>query len=120
MFAGVTGKSVYESDSIIKQSIENIVKKEEKIISDYKNLREFQKVANPTFISDLDKLLEERKIFLTYKIDSKEDQCKSLLKLLEYINTLDAKDKQLQSDILLDKINSIENETQPFKMVLLK
>ena len=30
MFAGVSGKSVYESDSIIKQSIENIVKKEKK------------------------------------------------------------------------------------------
>ena len=119
MFVGVGGKSVYESDLIIKQSIENIVKKEQKIMNDYENLRNFRKIANPTFISDLDKLLEERKIFLTYKIDSKEDQCKSLLTLLEHINTLDAKDKQLQSDILLNKINEIESEMQPFKMVLL-
>ena len=58
-------------------------------------------------------------MFLTYKIDSKEDQCKSLLKLLEYINTLDAKDKQLQSEMLLNKISEVENEMQPFKMVLL-
>ena len=78
MFTGDSANDVYNSDSIIKQSIENIVKKEQKIISDYNNLRNFKKVANPTFISDLDKLLEERKIFLTYKIDSKEDQCKSL------------------------------------------
>jgi len=119
MFAGVSGKSVYESDSIIKQSIENIVKKEEKIRKDYENLRNFRKVANPTFISDLDKLLEEKKMYLTYKIDSKEDQCKSLLKLLEYINTLDAKDKQLQSEMLLNKISEVENEMQPIKMVLL-
>ena len=118
MFTRDSANDVYNSDSIIKQSIENIVKKEQKIISDYNNLRNFKKVANPTFISDLDKLLEERKIFLTYKIDSKEDQCKSLLKLLEYINTLDTKDKQLQSDILLDKINEVENEIQPFKMAL--
>ena len=118
MFTGDSANDVYNSDSIIKQSIENIVKKEQKIISDYNNLRNFKKVANPTFISDLDKLLEERKIFLTYKIDSKENQCKSLLKLLEYINTLDTKDKQLQSDILLDKINELESEIQPFKMAL--
>ena len=82
MFAGVSGKSVYESDSIIKQSIENIVKKEEKIRKDYENLRNFRKVANPSFISDLDKLLEERKMFLTYKIDSKEDQCQVTFKII--------------------------------------
>lgn len=119
MFAGVTGKSVYESDSIIKQSIENIVKKERKIISDYENLTNFRKVANPTFIPDLDKLLEERKMFLTYKLQSKQDQCNALLKLLEYINTLEAKDKQLQSEMLLNKISELENEMQPFKMVIL-
>jgi len=119
MFAGVSGKSVYESDSIIKQSIENIVKKEEKIRKDYENLRNFRKVANPSFISDLDKLLEERKMFFTFKLESKENQCHAFLKLLEYINTLDAKDKQLQSEILLNKISEVENEMQPFKMVLL-
>lgn len=119
MFAGVSGKSVYESDSIIKQSIENIVKKEEKIRKDYENLRNFRKVANPTFISDLDKLLEERKIFLTFKLESKENQCHAFLKLLEYINTLDEKDKQLQSEMLLNKISEVENAMQPFKMVLL-
>ena len=119
MFAGVTGISVFKSDSIIKQSIENIVKKEKKIIKDYENLRNFKKEANPTFISDLDKLLEERKLYLTYKILSKEDQCHAFLKLLEYINTLDEKDKQLQSEMLLNKISEVENEMQPFKMVLL-
>lgn len=119
MFTGVSAKKVYESDSIIKQSIENIVKKEKKIIKDYENLRNFRKEANPIFIPDLDKLMEERKIFLTYKLQSKEEQCNSLLKLLEYINTLDAKDKELQSEILLNKINEVENEMQPFKMVLL-
>ena len=119
MFAGISAKNVYESDSIIKQSIENIVKKEKKIIKDYENLRNFRKVANPSFIPDLDKLMEERNIFLTYKLQSKEDQCNSLLKLLEYINTLDAKDKELQSEILLNKINEIESEMEPFKMVLL-
>lgn len=119
MFSGVSAKSVYESDSTIKKSIENIVEKEKKIIRDYENLTNFRKVANPNFISDLDKLLEERKIFLTYKLESKQEQCNALLKLLEYINTLDAKDKQLQSDLLLNKISEVENEMQPFKMVLI-
>ena len=118
MFAGVSGKSVYESDLIIKQSIENIEKKEEKIRKDYENLTNFRKEANQTFISDLDKLLKERKKFLTYKIDSKKDQRKSLLKLLEHINSLHVIDKQLQSEMILDKIREIENKMQPFKMVL--
>ena len=52
-------------------------------------------------------------------MQSKEEQCNSLLKLLEYINTLDAKDKELQSEILLNKMNEIENEMIPFKIVKL-
>jgi len=118
MFSGFTAKDVATSDSIIKQSIENIVKKEQKIINAYKNLKEFRKVANPTFIDDLDKLLEERKIYLTFKMQSKQDQCSAFLKLLEYINTLEEKDKEIQNDIILNKINSLESEMEPYKLVL--
>lgn len=119
MNAGINAKNVYESDSIVKKSIENIIKKEKKIINDYENLINFRKVANPVLITDLDKLLEERKIFLTYKLQSKQQQCDSLLKLLEYINTLDEKDKQLHSELLINKIDEVENEIIPLKMVLL-
>ena len=109
-YVGEIAQNVYDSDKVIKETIENIVEKEKKIMKDYANLKDFRNNAPKEFIDDLDKLLEERKLFLNYKLQSKEKQVESLIKLLEYINTLDKKFKQYDSDKLLSKIETLENE----------
>ena len=39
----------------------------------------------------LENELEKRRLYLAYKMQSKQDQCNALIKLLEYINVLDEK-----------------------------
>ena len=78
--SGAIAKDVNDSDKVIKETLENIVEKEKKIIRDYQNLKNFRENAPIEFLDDLDKLLEERKMFLNYKLQSKEKQieyCKS-------------------------------------------
>ena len=112
---GETAKVVANSDKTIKETIENIVAKEQKIIKDYINLKNFRTNAPPEFNNELDKLLEERRLFLAYKMQSKQDQCNALLKLLEYINVLDSKNKEMESQQLLDKIQTLEKEVGMFQ-----
>tara|TARA_B100000902_G_C27285753_1_gene904336 strand:- start:1666 stop:2028 length:363 start_codon:yes stop_codon:yes gene_type:complete len=108
--SGEIAKNVHDGDKIIKETLENIVEKEKKIMKDYENLKNFRKTASVEFLEDLDTLLEERKLFLNYKIQSKEKQVESLMKLLEYINILDKKNKQYESDKLLTKVKYLEDE----------
>ena len=54
---GEIAKNVYESDKIIKETIENIIEKEKKIMSDYENLKNFKNSAPKEFTQDLDNLL---------------------------------------------------------------
>ena len=108
-YIGEIAQNVHNNDKVIKETLENIVEKEKKIMKDYANLKNFRNHAPKDFVNDLDNLLEERKIFLNYKLQSKEKQLESLIKLLEYINTLDKKFKQYDSDKLLLKIETLEN-----------
>lgn len=114
---GEIAKNVYHGDKIIKETIENIIEKEKKIIRDYENLKNFKNNAPKEFTQDLDNLLEERKLFLNYKLESKEKQVESLMKLLEYINVLDKKFKQFESDKLLSKIKILENEIMQIRKI---
>ena len=116
---GDVAYDITNQDNIIKESIQNIVAKETKIMRDYVNLKTFRKSAPPVFFDELDKLLEERRIYLAYKMQSKQDQCSALIKLIEYINTLEAKDKKMQSESLLNKIKFLESEIFPYKELLL-
>ena len=70
--SGTIAKDVNDSDKVIKETLENIIEKEKKIIKDYQNLKNFRENAPIEFLDDLDKLLEERKMFLNYKLQSKE------------------------------------------------
>ena len=51
-----------ESDSIIKKSIQNVIEKEQELLIDYQNLKNLYKSDNVDNITDLEKLLEERKL----------------------------------------------------------
>tara|TARA_B110001452_G_C15238025_1_gene428672 strand:- start:2485 stop:2850 length:366 start_codon:yes stop_codon:yes gene_type:complete len=109
------GESIAKRDLIIKKTIQHIIEKEQKILEQYKRLNSFKPHCSKSMKNKLDTLLEERRLFLAYKMQSKEQQCKALFKLLEYLNTLESKDKKLQSQIILAKIKHIEVELKPLR-----
>ena len=55
---GEIAKNVDFNDKIIKETLENIVEKEKKIMRDYENLKNFRLNAPSEFLGDLYKLLE--------------------------------------------------------------
>lgn len=117
---GFFGKTIAKNDEIIKQSLKNVLEKEDKIIKNYKSLTEFRgsfpsEVQN--FLGEFDKEIEKRKLYLQYKIQSKEKQIESLYKVLEYINYLDEKDKNFQSQLILNKIKNIEESMLQYKRI---
>ena len=105
-------------DNIIKETIENIMEKEDKIKQNFMLLKKFKSQASPSFHEQIDKDLRSHGMFLAYKLLSKEKQCDALFKLLEHINTLDVYDKKLQSNKLLEKINQIEKEIESYRELL--
>jgi hypothetical protein len=111
-------------DEIIKKTMQNIVEKENKILRDFQEMKRVRPFIPKSMKTEFEKHLEERKMFLSFKLQSHQDQCKSLYKLLEYVNALEMKDNQLfhqrkaDSDELLDKISCIEEEMQPLAIVI--
>lgn len=117
---GHIGKNVAQNDKIIEQSIENVLKKENKIIENYEYLKNFRGNFPPqvqNFLGEFDAEIEKRKLNLQYKLQSKEKQIESLYKLLEYINYLDEKDKKFQSQLIMDKIKHIQESMFPYKRI---
>ena len=109
------GRIVNEEDSIIKNGLENLLNKEKKIIHEYKTMdkfkNSFQGIMNYTLLDEL----EKRKLFLLYKMQSKEKQYESLIKLLEYLTFLDNKKKNLDIENIKNKLIYLEEELIPYK-----
>ena len=114
---GKFGENIAKHDEIIKNTIENITEKENKIIQEYTLLNNFNKFAPNSFKAQIEKDLEKKRLYLEYKLSSKEKQCDSLLKLLEYINILDIKDRELESKKIINKINEIEKDLKPLNNI---
>tara|TARA_Y100000768_G_C23922873_1_gene655909 strand:+ start:558 stop:935 length:378 start_codon:yes stop_codon:yes gene_type:complete len=115
---GKFGEDIAREDQIIQNIIDNITEKENTLIRDYKLLNNFNKSAPISLKSELEKDLEKKRLYLEYKLSSKEKQCESLLKLLEYINILDVKDKELESVKIINKVNEIEENLKPLNNIL--
>ena len=115
---GDLGKKEAIKDKIIKNSINDIIEKENDIINQYLLLKNLKKKYPDDINSDFEKHLEKKKLFIEFKLLSKEDQLNALFKLLEYINTLNCKDKKIQAQTILDKINIIEIDLLTFKKIL--
>lgn len=115
---GELAKDVYNEDKIIKQAIDNIVEKEKRVIDDYEKLRNL-KASYPNKRCDmLENELEKRRLYLAYKMQSKQDQCNALIKLLEYINVLDEKSKKTDSENVISKITLLKSNIEPYMKLL--
>ena len=126
MNLGDTAYAQSKHDHIIKETLKNISEKEAKIVDEYKTIKEVSCMGTPEHLkAPLEKLLEERKLFLEYKLTPQKDQIDALYKLLEYVNYLEVKDQtnikyKKQRDIadILRQIHTVEGRMSPITSVL--
>ena len=112
------GGTVAKEDNTIKEAIKRMIDLEDNIIKQYQKLKEFQPTCNDSLRTDFEKILEEHRLFLEYKLIAKEKQNNALLVLLEYLNTLDKKEKKMHIDETLVKMKSLDNEIGLFHDLL--
>ena len=109
------GKIVSDEDEIIKSGLENLVNKEKNIIFEFKVMNQFKDKLPEPINNSLIEEFEKRKLYLLYKMQSKQEQYNSLLKLLEYLTFLDNKKKNLDIENVKNKIIYLEDELIPYK-----
>ena len=109
------GKIVNEEDKIIKNGLENLITKEKNLIHEYKVMNNFKDKFTGYFNSSIIDELEKRKLEILYKIQSKEEQHKSLIKIIDYLTFLDNKKKNLDIENIRNKLLNLEEELIPYK-----
>lgn len=112
------GEEVAYEDEVIKRVLRNVKKKENDLLKEYNDLNRFKENNFEDFLPYIEDELEQRKNFLLYKKASKEEQHKALLKLLEYLNLIESKNKELETEKILLKLSLIEKELIPYKQIL--
>ena len=112
------GEKIAREDNIIKDTILNIENKEKILLNKYiyiKNLiNNFKGNIDSVFVNQLDSI----KIYILYKIQSKKEQYSLLMKLIDYINYLDDKNKDADFIIFLNKVNNLEKEINYLNSIL--
>lgn len=112
------GYSIANEDNIIKTVIHNIVEKENNIMKKYKMFIDLKNSIPEMFHTEIDKILEKKRLYLMFKMQNKQQQCNAIMKLLEYINELDSKDKHFESKKLLNKIHILEKQVSQYQQLL--
>ena len=113
------GEEVAYEDEVIKRTLRNIKEKEKKLINEYDNLNKFKQNNFEDFLPFIHDELEQRKSFLLYKKLCKEHQHIALLKVLEYLNLIESKNKELETKKILLKLGLLEKELIPYKQIFM-
>lgn len=116
---GYLGEQVAYEDEVIRRTLKNVKKKENKLLEEYDNLNKFKENNFEDFLPYITDELEERKKFILYKKSSKENQHLALLKILEYLNLIESKNKELETEKILLKLTLLETELNPYKQLLM-
>jgi len=104
------GESIANYDNKIKIILKNIITNKEAYINEYKELQHILPKYNESKKKIFEKLLNTRKQEFEYALTFKTKQNEALLKLLEYLNSLDKKEKNLHIRLTLDKMKKLDNE----------
>jgi hypothetical protein len=113
------GEEVAYEDEVIRRTLKNIKEKENELIYEYDNLNKFKQNNFEEFLSSISDELEQRKKFLLYKKLCKENQHLALLKILEYLNLIESKNKELETKKILLKLGLLEKELILYKQIFM-
>tara|TARA_B110000008_G_scaffold279161_1_gene325188 strand:- start:1364 stop:1726 length:363 start_codon:yes stop_codon:yes gene_type:complete len=116
---GDLGELVAYEDEVIKRALINIKDQENKLMKRCKDLQDFKKNNFYDFIPYINDELEVYREFILYKKLHKEEQYKALFKILEYLNTINSKSKEIETQKILLKLKLIEKELIPYKEILM-
>ena len=104
------GEKIANYDNKVKDILTNIINNKEVIINEYKQIKQALPNYDESKRKILEKILNTRKKEFEYIITLKNKQNEALLKLLEYLNTLEKKEKNIHIRQTLDKMKKLDNE----------
>ena len=113
------GEEVAYEDEVVKRTLRNIKEKEKKLIDEYDTLNKFKQKNFKDFLPYVHDELEQRRSFLLYNKLCKENQHIALLKVLEYLNLIESKSKELETKKILLKLGLLEKELIPYKLIFM-
>ena len=104
------GENIAIYDNKIKVVLTNIINNKEAVINEYKKLKNILHEYDESKRKMVEKLLNTQKQEFEYTLTVKKTQNEALLKLLEYLNSLEKKEKNLHIRQTLNKMKKIDNE----------
>ena len=104
------GENIAIYDNKIKVVLTNIINNKEAVINEYKKLQNILPEYDESKRKIIEKLLNTQKQEFEYTLNVKKTQNEALLKLLEYLNSLEKKEKNLHIRQTLNKMKKIDNE----------
>ena len=104
------GEKIAIYDNKVKAVLTNIINNKEAVINEYKKLQNILPEYDESKRKIVEKLLNTQKQEFEYTLNVKKTQNEALLKLLEYLNSLEKKEKNLHIRQTLNKMKKIDNE----------
>ena len=105
------GYNIASQDTLVNVLLRQVIDSEEKYIQQYVKLKELYPQCKELPIkTEFEKILEFKRLSLEYKLQSKEKQHSSLMKVLEYLNNLEEKKQKLDTQEILQKMSALEND----------
>jgi hypothetical protein len=104
------GENIANYDNKIKELTTYIANNKKAVINEYNELKQILPNCNESKRKTLEKFLHTRKKEFEHILTLRNEQNEALLKLLEYLNSLEKKEKKLHIQQTLDKMKKIDNE----------
>jgi hypothetical protein len=115
---GDMGEQTAYDDELVRRTLNKVKKIEQKLIGEYNNLNNFKTNNYEKFLPYINDELEKRKVFLLSKKTSLENQHTAISKLLEHLLTVELKNKEFDTKLILTKLNMIEAKLIPYNKIL--
>jgi hypothetical protein len=115
---GGQGEQTAYDDELVRRTLNKVKKIEQKLIGEYNNLNNFKTNNYEKFLPYINDELEKRKVFLLSKKTSLENQHTAISKLLEHLLTVELKNKEFDTKLILTKLNMIEAKLIPYNKIL--
>ena len=104
------GEKIANYDNKVKNIITKIINNKESTIKEYKQLKQIIPMYDEVRRKTLEKILNTKKQQIEYTITLKNRQNEALTTVLEYLNSLETKEKNLHISKTLEQMKKIESE----------